>query len=186
MLGLPWWIVLATTAVAAWIDLAIRRIPNLLTGPVLLLGLLYQGWQGGLWGVAEAFLASLLLGIPYVLLFVFAGGGAGDAKLMMALGAWLGLWDGILTLLTVALSGVVLALAFAMMRGRLLQVLAHLRRMVYGMTYLVIRQKQLGDIQFAAPEQQDMIKMPYGLAILTGVVVAAGLTAGGMVPWRST
>ena len=33
---------------------------------------------------------ALLLGIPFVILFLIAGGGAGDAKMMAAIGAWVG------------------------------------------------------------------------------------------------
>jgi len=47
----------------------------------------------------------LLLGIPYFLLFAFAGGGAGDAKIMAALGAWVGWHNGIAVVVGVSIGG---------------------------------------------------------------------------------
>ena len=52
------------------------------------------------------------------MLFVFAGGGAGDAKMMGALGAWLGLANGVVALVAVALSGAVIGLGYALIKGK--------------------------------------------------------------------
>lgn len=88
------------TAIAAVTDFRWHRIPNRLTVPVFLLGLLYQaafnGWSGPPnAGVAEAGLASALLGFaigfgPLLVLWLIGGGGGGDVKLMGALSVWLG------------------------------------------------------------------------------------------------
>jgi prepilin peptidase CpaA len=88
------------TAIAAVTDFRWHRIPNRLTVPVFLLGLLYQavfnGWSGPEnAGVAEAGLASALLGFaigfgPLLVLWLIGGGGGGDVKLMGALSVWLG------------------------------------------------------------------------------------------------
>jgi prepilin peptidase CpaA len=88
------------TATAAVTDFRWHRIPNRLTVPVFLLGLLYQavfnGWAGPEHaGVAEAGLKSALLGFaigfgPLLVLWLIGGGGGGDVKLMGALSVWLG------------------------------------------------------------------------------------------------
>lgn len=114
---LKWVIVIAACVVAAITDLQSRRIPNLLTIPLFLTGLVAGfAWNGG-WGVLESLLAAALLMTPYLLLFLFAGGGAGDAKLMAGIGAWLGLVNGMAALLAVALTGVLLAIWWARTYG---------------------------------------------------------------------
>jgi prepilin peptidase CpaA len=71
-------------------DLLTRRIPNWLTVPAIVLGLLARFWLLGGWGSLNGFL-GLICG--FGLFFpIFATGfmGAGDVKLQMAVGAWLG------------------------------------------------------------------------------------------------
>lgn len=78
------------TAVTAVTDLRTHRIPNKLTLPVFVLGLLYQvGFHGmdGLLDAGKAF--AMGFGTLFVLWLV-GGGGGGDAKLMGALSVWLG------------------------------------------------------------------------------------------------
>lgn len=63
------------------------RIPNIITLPVLIAGLVYNAWRGGFLSSVEGALAGFAFGfICYYLNFM----GAGDGKMMGALGAWLG------------------------------------------------------------------------------------------------
>ena len=83
---------------AAITDARSRRVPNGLTLPMFLAGLVFQaavnGWSGD-GTLAGAGLKSGLLGflIGFGMLFVLwiiGGGGGGDVKLMGALSVWLG------------------------------------------------------------------------------------------------
>src|SRR3954471_18021179 len=71
-------------------DLRTRRIPNVLTfsaaGGALLFHLVSGGWNAAGWSLA-GYGAGLLLFFP---LFALRGMGAGDVKLLAAVGAWLG------------------------------------------------------------------------------------------------
>ncbi|MBI3465024.1 MAG: prepilin peptidase [Planctomycetes bacterium] len=71
-------------------DLRARRIPNALTVPAFVLGFVFHAWFDGWAGVKTAG-AGFGLGFGTLLILWFVGGGgAGDVKLMGALGAWLG------------------------------------------------------------------------------------------------
>ena len=101
---------------AAAYDLRAHRIPNPLVLTGLGLGLAGHGWRGGgpglLWSSEGIAVACFLL-LPYAL----GGLGAGDVKLLGAVGALMGpiflLW----TLLGTVLAGGLLALLWAMTRG---------------------------------------------------------------------
>src|SRR5262249_44863562 len=151
---------------------ASRRIPNWLTFPLLLAGLI-QAVAAGAWaGLADALAAMLLLSFPYIVLYRLRGG-AGDAKLMGALGAWLGLLNGALVLLCVSASGVVLAIAYAALHGYARQALANVRGIAYGLVFAVIGRGKMEDAVRSVPPSESMMQMPYGLVIVVGVCMAA-------------
>jgi prepilin signal peptidase PulO-like enzyme (type II secretory pathway) len=84
------------TAAAALTDLAQRKIPNLIVGPGMLIGLLFSTASGGV-GLASSALGILA---PFVLLAPIWRMDprlirAGDIKLYMCIGAFLG-WKGVL------------------------------------------------------------------------------------------
>lgn len=85
-----WVLSLALTFLAGSLDWRTRRIPNWLTIPSILLGIAVHGyltgWHGALFALEGAGLALLLL-MPPVLMRVL---GAGDWKLMGAVGAFMG------------------------------------------------------------------------------------------------
>ena len=171
---LAWAVVLGASLVAAVTDARARRIPNVLALPVLAAGLAHGALGGGWAGLGEAGAACLALALPYVLLFCFAGGGAGDAKLMGALGAWLGLAWGAVTLVMVCLAGVALALAWSAAHRRLRPLLAGLSHLLRGAVLPFFGTGSLRDLPTLLPPTDDGDKLPYGLAIAAGTVLAFG------------
>ena len=80
-----------TTLVAAATDLWRFKVYNLLTLPTLTLGLVVAATHGG-WPGLQASLLGAGFGFGILLaLHALGGVGAGDVKLLAALGAWLGL-----------------------------------------------------------------------------------------------
>ncbi len=175
---IQWVVVIGASLFAAVHDLRERRIPNSLTFPVFVAGLIWASWFGGISGLAEAAGACALLALPYVILFLFFGGGAGDAKLMGAIGAWLGFRQGITVFVCVAIAGGGLAIAKAIAQKRLKYLLISVFVSFYGSILYMITHRTMK----LADEQTD-IKQSGDLDIPYGVAIFAGVCAGGGVVW---
>jgi len=170
---IQWGVVIGASLLAAIFDLRTRRIPNAITGPLVLAGLVQATWIGGLAGLIDSVEACVVLALPYVVMFLFAHGGAGDAKFMGAVGAWLGLKQGVIALFCVAAAGVVIAVAKAIARKRLRFVLGNI--FVAVCTFLLTGHGAAQDKpDQAGSEQAGSFIVPYGVAIFAGVC-AGGL-----------
>lgn len=165
-----WFGAFALAAAACWFDVRTRRIPNWLTFPAALLGLVAAtATHGGHGTVSSA--AGLLVGVAlFFPLFALKGLGAGDVKLMGALGAWLGTSIIFGVAFYTSLAGGVLALAL-IVRHRysgqatrnLLLLFTHWR--VFGI-------KPLDSLTL---ETSSGPKLPYALPIATGVALTCWL-----------
>jgi len=175
-----WGAVLGASLAAAVTDVSSRRILNVLTVPVLAGGLAWSAVSAGAAGLADSMLAVLLLALPYVLLFMFAGGGGGDAKLMGALGAWLGLVNGLILLGCVAASGVILALAFAVAKRQVRSVIENLFSMLVAWLAAVRFRQSVVVGSGSMPAVREMTTVPYGVAIFAGACLAFA----GVAIWR--
>lgn len=172
-----WSIVIGASLVAAVSDLRTRRIPNTLTIPLLIAGLVWAGWTNGLLGIANAAGACLWLALPFLLLFVFVGGGAGDAKLMGAIGVWLGLSQGTIVLVCVMIAGIILSLCKAAIHKKLKLVLMNVFISVYTFIICALgrRTKQLTVNRNGCVVNADALTIPYATAIFAGVCIAGSL-----------
>ena len=145
-------------------DLRIRRIPNRLTVAGLLAGLLTGALvEGGfpLAGVAGSGLA-LFIGFPLVVIGAF---GAGDAKLLTAVGAFVGPGGLLSVLIYGALAGGVVAVASAVRRKALLGVIVNMKNMLLHWVTLGRRGQE---ISLNSPGAQSI---PYALPIAAGALV---------------
>ena len=108
---------IALTACAT--DLHRRRIPNTLTFGAAAAALAFGAVTGGVNGLGTAVLGwvvGLLLFLP---MFLLRGMGAGDVKLLAALGAWLGPADAMWLAIIASLAGGVIGIGVAFARGYL-------------------------------------------------------------------
>ncbi len=176
--AIRWAVVAGVSLAAAICDVRTRRIPNALTAPVFVAGLLQALLVVGASGFADAVKGSVLLALPFILLFFFSHGGAGDAKLMGAIGTWLGLQQGFVVLCAVLASGLVLSLATAVAKRRFKIVMANVFFMVYGFLLAFFTEKKIR-ISAAEPDRDktDILTVPYGVAIFAGVCI------GGIIIW---
>jgi leader peptidase (prepilin peptidase)/N-methyltransferase len=116
--GLGWWLLLT-----AALDLEEQWLPDLLTLPLILLGLV-AAWGGfgppfaeRLWGAGIGWASLEAIRLIYRLSRGRDGMGGGDPKLFAAAGAWVGAWNLPVILLVAGLLGIAAALAM-MLRGR--------------------------------------------------------------------
>lgn len=176
-----WGVIIGASLAAAVTDLGSRRISNALTMPVLLGGLVWAVVAGGGMGLLSSFAAVVMMALPFVLLFVFAGGGAGDAKLMGALGAWLGVVQGVLVLAVVAATGIVFAIGWAVARKRGKEVMSNMSLILMAVMTAMVAKTGIVSAVREAPTTSDMETVPYGVAIFIGVCIAGG----GMLLWNA-
>jgi Flp pilus assembly protein protease CpaA len=170
--GLQWSVPIAASLIAAGWDARTHRIPNWLTGAVFLSGVAWAATQGFA-AVGDGFAGCVLAGLPFVLLFLFAGGGAADAKLMGALGMWLGARNGTALLLSVTLSGAALGVCYSLMHGSFRRLADNLLTMAGASAAVVTGKVSPREVSGALPASDAMQPMPYGLSIFVGTCIAA-------------
>lgn len=152
--------VLACAGIAAVIDLRTRRIPNSLTASAALLGLglAAAGWTDVSLGSA---VLGLVLGTALMLPgYRFGGTGAGDVKMLGAMGTMLGGPAVILAFLYTAIAGGVIAILVAAHRRRLSETLRGVLRVP-------------GEIGTARAAAAPARLFAYGPAIAIGCIAAA-------------
>jgi prepilin peptidase CpaA len=156
------------SSVAALTDIRSRRIPNWLTYSAMLLGVGYHtmvnGAQGFFFGAG-----GLLLGLAFLIVFYLAGGtGAGDVKLMGAVGALLGPTGVFTAFIFTALVGGIYAILLLLLRFRVMGTAVRLSTMFSSLRY--------GGLNLtAAPAGKDekITVLNYGVAIAIGVILTA-------------
>lgn len=160
-------VALTLAVVAAILDVRNHRIPNWLTYPGIVLGFALRGamfgWKGLLGSVEGLFLTGGIMLVFYAVRAM----GAGDVKLMAALGSIVGPSHAIVLLLATAICGGILGIVYALLRGRIGSTLKNVGS--------VLRFHAWAGLQ-AHPElnldNPAALRMPYGLAIALGALYA--------------
>jgi prepilin peptidase CpaA len=106
-------VAIAVALVAVSFDLSTRRIPNILTFGAALLGIAAHTYAAGA-NEGAISLAGWLVGVAiFFPVFALGGMGAGDVKLLGALGAWLGpvtvIWVGLYSGIAGGILGIIVA-----------------------------------------------------------------------------
>lgn len=147
-------------------DVRFRRIPNVLVLMALIAGLVINSAFGGFRGLGNSALGFAVAFIPMLLLHVFGAMGAGDVKLMGAVGSILGAALMPVTLILVVMAGGVLAIYTMLRAGTVFSTLHGVLRIFVGLL------PGWEMPRFAmAPDRRHTI--PYGVAIMVGSLVAA-------------
>jgi len=161
-----WILTLALTILAALLDWRSRRIPNWLTVPGLLSGVvvhaLIAGWHGALFALEGAGLALILL-LPLVALRAL---GAGDWKLMGAVGAFLGPIMFLFVLMGSIFASGIMAMVQIYRTGRVLETLRNMVTLVRG--FFTFGLKKNPQISLDNPR---LLKLPFGVAVAAATLV---------------
>lgn len=161
-------LLLVTILVAAYFDLRFRRIPNWLVLSAILLALALNTFLFALPGLRTAGLGLGLAFAVYFPLYLLRGMGAGDVKLMMAIGALVGPGPWFLIFICTGLLGGVVGLIVLFARGRF-------RQSLWNIAFLLNRL-----VHFQAPYAGNPeldIRSGKGLRLPHGVVIALGTIA---------
>ena len=166
---------LALILVAAVYDILYRRIPNWLTISGVAAGLalntfLYEGWPGlrlSMLGVAVGLGA-------YFVLYSLRAMGAGDVKLMAAIGALVGARDWFGIFLLTAIIGGIAGLVLVATHGRI-------RKTFWNVGFILSEMKH-GRPAYVGREELDVrnpksVGLPHGAMIALGTVVFLVISA---------
>jgi prepilin peptidase CpaA len=161
---------LLVCAVAIWLDVRQRRLPNWLTVGALTTALLLRALTDGesvALGLACAALA-FAFGFPF---FMLGGLGAGDVKLMTALAAFLDLQSLPVALGVMAFTGAAMALLSAARSGKLASTLVnvHLLALSLGRASLAGWKGDQAESPVAV-KGLGAVTNPYGVAIVAGAL----------------
>jgi Flp pilus assembly protein protease CpaA len=173
-----WGVVVGASLVAAVVDIRSRRVPNWLTVPLLVSGFVVSGVVGGAGGLVSALGACFVLALPYVVLFLVGGGGAGDAKMMGAVGAWLGLEAGAVVLVCVAGIGGLLGLFRMVAHRDRRRLFGNLMASLYVWVVTLCMGKSAWPLMRSEGHEPPEVKrggpaFPYAPAIFLGVCLGA-------------
>ena len=161
------WALVPFLVVAVYTDWRWHRLFNWLTFPALGIGLILSGVWGGWSGLLSSLAgAGIAFGV-FLVLYLVARMGAGDLKLMVAIGAWLGYPAIIPDLVYVMLAGGVIALGFALRYGALGSVFRNLYYFLLSLFTPGVKPENVLAASALPP-------FPYGVAIALGTLYTLG------------
>lgn len=182
-------LLLALVGVSAYTDLKDRRIPNSITVPFAIAGLVVNtafdfpgGIKTGLLGFGFGFLVFLL---P----FIMGAMGGGDVKLMAAIGAITNMNAMIYITVITTLVGGVLIIIVRLKQRMMWDTFKRMGRLIlfyfYSLIYMFVKHPHI--LMLREDNRLDMTDdridfIPYGVAIAGGTIITIGLSILEMVP----
>lgn len=183
---LYWSLLIGLLGTAVWRDIVVRRIPNWLVLSGIVVALFFNIFapeqsspllsKGRELSVANALLGTLIGFVVLLPLYMLRAMGAGDVKLMAAVGAFLGPAQIAGAALLTFIAGGVFSIVAALFSRSLPRVLTNLR--VMGLVAVSGRASgmSLRDVQTTG-------RLPYAIAIATGTALQIWLAARGGWPF---
>jgi prepilin peptidase CpaA len=149
--------------VGAVYDVRSRKIPNFITLPSLLFGMILHFTVGGWKQLASATAAAMICGLVFLIFYLSGGMGAGDVKLIAAVGCVAGLSLVGPLLLWTSIVGGAMAIALALYQRKLTETM-------HNMLTLAIHHQGEGLTPHPEFNVQNprSLRLPYALAIAAG------------------
>ncbi len=152
---------------AAVIDIRTRRIPNPLVAAGIIAGFAGNFALHGAAGLKTAGIGFMLGFGVYFLLYLLHAMGAGDVKLMGAVGAIAGPGNWFWIFVFSAVIGALFGLALVLSRGRLRRTAWNIAFIVRELASLRAPYLRREELDVASPQA---LRMPHGLAIGLGII----------------
>jgi prepilin peptidase CpaA len=156
----------ACAIVGSVFDVKSRRVPNVVTFPAFLIGLLLHLAFGGWRQMLSALAAGVICGLVFLVFYLAGGMGAGDVKLIMAVGCIAGMSHLFYILAWTAIAGGVMAVGLALVRGKLQETLMNV-----GELFSHHRHKGLQPHPDLNISNARTLRLPYALAIAGGCIL---------------
>jgi prepilin peptidase CpaA len=169
----PFWVMTCAVLVpgilwASWLDYKERRVPNWLNAAIAAAGFVAQGYFFGLPGLGEG-LAGLAVGFAVLIVpWLMHGMGAGDVKLMMAIGVWFGPYATFLSFCVGAIAGGIIAVIMILSTGRLWNAYANLITIVQKVSHRSTAFSEFGSAKSFGSTSQ---LLPYGVPLTIGTMI---------------
>jgi prepilin peptidase CpaA len=165
-------VVLVAGTVAAFTDLRDFKVPNLITLPLLIAGILFHGLDPSGNGFTFAVQGGLL-GFSFLILFYVMGGmGAGDVKLLAAIGTWVGPSAIFALFIISALLGGLYALILTWRQGTLAENLLKVRVILqHGMTIFKHLGREERIEQAVKRDDRRRRLIPFAAMVLGGIAL---------------
>jgi prepilin peptidase CpaA len=169
---------LALVTTASWTDLRARRIPNWLVLAAAALALPVQCSLHGVGAGFNQWLTGMLTGGALFLpLYVARAMGAGDVKMMAAIGAFVGPWTGFVIVLLTFSIGAIWALVMIVAGGKTRSAFANIR----GMLPAWGGKRQQTDPGVEPRGRPSVGSLPFAVAIALGTTGVMCLESAGVV-----
>ena len=160
-------VLIAVLLVAAIYDLRFRRIPNWLNLSGVILGVAVNTLLFARNGFLAAVLGITFSLLVYVPLYLIRGMGAGDVKLMAAVGAIAGPWNWLGIFVATALLGGLVALVFVACKRRLHETCFNVALVVTELSQCRMPSKSNSQLDVRHPRA---FGMPHGVLIALGAL----------------
>jgi len=171
-------ILLGLLILSVYFDSTQRKIPNRITMPAILIGVIWSTVNSGLDGFLFSVLGFLLGFAVFLVPYIFGGIGAGDVKLMAAIGALMGWRFTLASGLSTAIAGGVLVIIYLFIKGGFKQTLVDgiglMIKPLFKFFYMVTGKewflnKQRFFANHKSRKENDYV--PYAIAISAGTLV---------------
>ena len=158
-------ITIPVLAVLCWTDCKYRRLPNLYTLGLAVLGVVWRFAFGGLAGLLDGISGGLVCALFLLVPFLLKGAGGGDVKMIAAAGIFTGLRYCVAEMLFVSLTGLFLGLGMLVFGRVRSSRLKHWLRTLFDWRY--DRKEGAEKIPDKSDERE---RVPFGVAIALGTV----------------
>lgn len=167
-------LLLSILSISAIIDFRAQKIPNMITFPAMIIALLYHllahGIDGLIFSASGLSTGIGLLIIPYIL----GGTGAGDVKLMGAVGAILGSKSVFVAFLLTALLGGIYAVILILINKK--QFKGFFKKQLITLKLFILTREFIPD---PVEKNTKKPKLSYGVVIALGTFIYMGLNLSG-------